>query len=63
MSGQQLDNQLVREARQLEMNKFNEHMVFTNVPISEAMTVTGKRPIGSRWIDINKGDSNNPNYR
>ena len=63
MSGQMLDTHLVREARQLEMKKFGEHTVYTKVPISEAIRVTGKRPIGSRWIDINKGDSKNPNYR
>ena len=63
MSGQILDTHLVREARQLEMKKFSEHEVYTKVPISEAIHVTGKKPIGSRWIDINKGDSSNPNYR
>ena len=25
--------------------------------------MTGKGPIGSRWIDINKGDDENPEYR
>ena len=25
--------------------------------------MTGKRQIGSKWIDINKGDVSNPNYR
>ena len=25
--------------------------------------MTGKQPIGSKWIDINKGDAKAPNYR
>ena len=25
--------------------------------------MTGKQPIGCKWIDINKGDAKNPNYR
>ena len=23
----------------------------------------GKMPVGTRWVDINKGDDQNPNYR
>ena len=45
------------------MEEFEQHGVYTKVPISECIRVTGKRPIGSKWIDINKGDVSNPNYR
>ena len=24
---------------------------------------TGRGPVGGRWVDVNKGDSENPNYR
>ena len=27
------------------------------------MRTTGKRPIGVRWVDVNKGDAVNPEYR
>ena len=37
--------------------------VYTVVPTAEAYQVTGKGPIGTRVIDVNKGDANNPNYR
>ena len=33
------------------------------LPIQEAWDVTGKGPISSRWIDLDKGDLNKPNYR
>ena len=33
------------------------------MPISEAFQVTGKGPSGTRFVDVNKGDANNPNYR
>lgn len=33
------------------------------MPIEEAIRVTGKKPIGTRWVDINKGDAVNPEYR
>ena len=47
MSGQKLDTQLAREARQLEMKQISEHMAYTKVPISEAIRVTGTKPLGS----------------
>ena len=31
--------------------------------MEECKRVTGKPPIGTRWIDINKGDSVRTNYR
>ena len=63
MSGKPLIPSLVREARGEEMGKFSQHNVYTKVPISECVAVTGKQPIGSKWIDINKGDDALPNYR
>ncbi len=30
---------------------------------SECWEQTGKAPIGVRWVDINKGDEINPEYR
>ena len=33
------------------------------VSISECLAKTGKKPIGVIWVDINKGDDDNPNYR
>lgn len=63
ISGQMLDTKLVREARGDEMKKFSQHTVYTKCPIAECVRVTGKQPIGTKWIDINKGDASNPNYR
>ena len=37
--------------------------LYTKVPTQECYNKTGKAPITVRWIDINKGDSINPNYR
>ena len=45
------------------MSKFREHKVYFKVPIAECLRMTGKQPIGSKWIDINKGDAKVPNYR
>ena len=63
MSGKPLRSELVKIARDDEMKKFSEHNVYTKVPIRECVEKTGKQPIGSKWIDINKGDEAEPNYR
>ena len=41
----------------------NKMKLYTNVPIVECVKTLGERPIVVRWIDINKGDKTNPNYR
>ena len=63
MSGKVLNRELVIAARKEEMQTYFDHKAYDKVQISEAMRVTGKQPIGCRWIDINKGDEENPEYR
>ena len=40
-----------------------KHNVYTKVPITECWDNTGKAPIGTRWIDVNKGDNVHKEYR
>ena len=63
ISGNVFDRGLVEEARREEVAEAEAMTVWTKVPRSEAYTVTGKPPIGTRWVDTDKGDSNNPNVR
>lgn len=44
------------------VREFQKHMVYTKVPVSFAWKRTSKKPIGVRWVDINKGDDVHPNY-
>ena len=37
--------------------------VYKKVPKSKCYQMTGKAPIGVRWIDVNKQDTTNPVYR
>ena len=62
-SGQRLDPRLMIQARKDEIKYFREMGVYDKVDISEAGKETGRPPIGVRWVDINKGDSENPLYR
>ena len=63
VSGAPLNPKLVRNARQEEMKYFKEMGVYVKVPKQECWAQTAKNPIAVRWIDINKGDKENPNYR
>jgi hypothetical protein len=63
LSGKPLDKAGVNLARAEEMEEFKRHGVYVKVPITECRQVTGKEPIGVKWIDINKGDDVNPELR
>ena len=63
VSGNELDPEMVLKARKEEMDQFKKHEVYEKVREEVCLAVTGKAPIGSRWIDINKGDDANPDYR
>ena len=42
---------------------FREMKVYDYATVDECWAATGKAPIGTRWIDTNKGDKTRPNYR
>ena len=63
LSGKRLDPKLVKEARKEEMAEFRKHGVYAKVPIQQCWKETGKDPIGVRWVDISKGDDEEPEYR
>ena len=63
VSGKPLDADKVQQARYEEIQYFKKHCVYKRVQKGTSVTVTGKIPIKTRWIDINKGDDTTPNYR
>ena len=63
MTGQPLDPELVKAARAKELQYFKDKGVWIKRHREEAMRRTGKRPITVKWIDVNKGDDEAPNYR
>ena len=52
----------VLKARKLEMDFFRKVGVYTKVH-KEMAKKDGCKIISTRWIDTNKGDKNNPNFR
>ena len=63
VSGNELDFKLTLKARMEEMEEFKKHGVYEKVREEVCWAVTGKGPIGTKWIDINKGDESKPEYR
>ena len=53
---------LMRKAREVEMEYFERLGVYERVPRSHQVA-TGGKIIGVRWVDVNKGDSTDPDYR
>ena len=63
LTGQLLNDELVLQARRVELQFFNKKGVWRKVPLEEARRRTGRPPISTRWVDVNKGDEQSPNYR
>ena len=63
VSGAELNPRMVEEARKEEIEYVRKMRLCDKVHIAERKRVTGNMPTTVRWIDINKGDSNNPHYR
>ena len=60
LTGSILDPELVQKARALEMVYFRRMVVYTKVDRSMAR---GRKVIRTKWVDANKGDSLNVDYR
>ena len=62
ITGHVMDQKRAVAARKLEMDFFKQMMVYTKVPRKEAQD-GGHKVITTRWLDVNKGDAENPDYR
>ena len=45
------------------MKEFRKRNAYEQVNMEERWASTRKDPIGTRWVDVNKGDDVNPEYR
>ena len=63
VTGAPLDPKMVKEARKVEMSFFKSKGVYYYDTNDNCILMTGKKPIAVRWVDVNKGDDENPNYR
>ena len=63
ITGQPLDPELCRIARKKEIDYFQSKGVWDLRNLQEAWARTGRPPISVRWVEVNKGDDEHPNYR
>ena len=62
VTGKALDPKTVRQARLKEMKYVKEKEVWEPISRDEARR-RGWKVVKTKWIDINKGDADTPNYR
>ena len=63
ITGAALPPDLVRQARAEEVKFMLDWGVWERAPIADCWHETGKAPIGSKWVDVNKGDASKPLIR
>ena len=63
VSGDPLKGEMVLAARKLELEFFEKMGVYTRVTRAEAHASGKGKIIQGRWIDVNKGSSEIPDYR
>ena len=63
ITNKKLEKKFVEDARLDEMKGLYQYGVYEKVNIAECHEKTGKAPIRVRWLDINKGDEKNKEYR
>ena len=61
ISGKVLDTQGVQQARRDEIKIIEDMGVWEKIPRSQMQS--GMKTIGTRWVDVNKQDEENPLYR
>ena len=62
-TGLPLNPEMVKRARELKMQYTDELKVLEDSDRDACVSETGRQPIPTDWVDINKGDSLRPNYR
>ena len=63
VTGKKLDKELVLQARAEQIGEVKKFQVYLKVPIQNCWNDTGTDPVGVRWLNVNKGDTQNPEIR
>jgi hypothetical protein len=62
-TGEGLDPQMVKQARKEELEFMKKIGLFDLVPVEDCWKSTGKDPITTKWVDVNKGSMEKPDVR
>ena len=60
ISGEVLDSELIKKAREAEMETFRKHEVYEKAPLEECWKVIVRTPMGVKWVDTDKGVQGKP---
>ena len=63
LTGEPLPADLVRASRQEEVEFMEGWRCWERVSCEDAWRLGGKRPLRTRWVDVNKGDAGGPDAR
>jgi len=63
LTGEDLPHHLVHHAREEECSFMEQWGVWEEVPVETCWRRSGRRPIGTRWVDVNKGNAAKPDVR
>ncbi len=63
ITGKRLNTDLVLKARVEQLGEVRKFQVYDKVPIQNCWNATGTDPIGVRWLNVNKGDSETSEIR
>lgn len=56
VTGKEVPKDVTMKARQAEMKQVYAHKVYDKVPLTESYEVTEEGPVGTKWLEFNKGD-------
>ena len=62
-TGTKIDPQLAAEARVEEVRYMEKIRLYEEVPVEECWTRTGRPPVSTKWVDVNKGTEEEPDIR
>ena len=63
VTGKELPKELTVKAREAEMRQVKAHKLYDKVPVKKCWDETGEAPVGTKWLEINKGDEEEFNIR
>ena len=62
-TGEDLDPELAKMARLEEIKFMKRIELYEEVPLEECWRKTGRPPISTKWVDVNKGTKERPDVR
>ena len=57
ISGKELHADLVQKARKEELEYIDKKPLYEEVSVEECFRVTGRPTTDTKWVDVNKGDT------